>query len=97
MRICFSTMKKYTKEFETLKGMRTLNWMEHLGEVELDIELDDATKTFKVNPAQATIIMLFQEQGKNIQYSFFNIFLCYHLANPLPGKQHPFLLKLFYA
>ncbi|XP_065067924.1 anaphase-promoting complex subunit 2-like isoform X2 [Rhopilema esculentum] len=57
-----SVMKSYTKEFETLKGMRTLQWVGHLGEVELDIELEDGTKSFKVNPGQATIIMLFQDK-----------------------------------
>ena len=57
-------MESYTKEFETLKGMRTLNWLEALGDVELDIELEDGSKTFNVNPVQATIIMLFEEKGK---------------------------------
>lgn len=58
-------MEKYTKEFETLKGMRTLNWIHALGDVELDIELDDGSKTFNVNPGQATIIMLFQDRGSS--------------------------------
>jgi len=57
-----SVMESYTKEFETLKGMRTLNWLEALGDVELDIELEDGSKTFNVNPVQATIIMLFEEK-----------------------------------
>ena len=65
-------MKSYTKEFETLKGMRTLNWMEQLGYVELDIELDDGSKTFKVNPGQATIIMLFQDKGTEFLLSLTN-------------------------
>ena len=60
--------KNYTKEFETLKGMRTLNWIEQLGDVELDIELDDGSKTFNVNPSQATIIMLFQDKGNHFLY-----------------------------
>eukprot|EP00794_Sanderia_malayensis_P015618 gene15618-17192_t len=57
-----SVTKDYTKEFEILKGMRTLEWIEHLGEVELDIELDDGQKSFKVTPAQATIILYFQNK-----------------------------------
>ena len=56
-------MKKYTKEFETLKGMRTLNWIQALGDVELDIELEDGSRQFHVNPGQATIIMLFEDKG----------------------------------
>ena len=56
-------MESYTKEFETLKGMRSLEWMRHLGEVELDIELEDGMKSFTVNPGQAMIIMMFQEKG----------------------------------
>ena len=63
-------MKAYTKEFETLKGMRTLQWVGHLGEVELDIELEDGTKSFKVNPGQATMIMLFQDKGKGTSLYF---------------------------
>ncbi len=43
--------------------MRTLEWVGHLGDVELDIELEDGKKSFKVNPAQANLIMLFQNKG----------------------------------
>ena len=43
--------------------MRTLEWIKNLGDVELEIELDDGKKTFNVTPAQATVILKFQEKG----------------------------------
>ena len=76
-----SVMESYTKEFETLKGMRTLNWLEALGDVELDIELEDGSKTFNVNPVQATIIMLFEEKGKQVLKIFFKYMQNYNLKN----------------
>ncbi|XP_077986811.1 anaphase-promoting complex subunit 2-like [Glandiceps talaboti] len=55
-------MENYTKEYETLKGMRTLNWKPHLGLVNLDVELKDRKLTLSVSPIHATIIMHFQEK-----------------------------------
>ncbi|XP_070531907.1 anaphase-promoting complex subunit 2-like [Ptychodera flava] len=55
-------MEKYTKEYETLKGMRTLNWKPHLGLVSLEVELKDRKLSLSVSPIHATIIMHFQEK-----------------------------------
>eukprot|EP00057_Strongylocentrotus_purpuratus_P008203 XP_011662677.1 PREDICTED: anaphase-promoting complex subunit 2 isoform X1 [Strongylocentrotus purpuratus] len=57
-------METYTKSYEVLKGMRTLNWKTNLGQVTLDIELRDRTVTLTVSPIQATIIMHFQERER---------------------------------
>ncbi|XP_041481445.1 anaphase-promoting complex subunit 2-like isoform X2 [Lytechinus variegatus] len=57
-------METYTKSYEVLKGMRTLNWKTNLGQVTLDIELRDRTVTLTVSPIQATIIMHFQDKER---------------------------------
>lgn len=53
----------YTKAFETLKGSRTLCWKNHLGTVELEVELGDRTLTLNVTPIQATILQHFQDKS----------------------------------
>lgn len=57
-------MDSYTKAFETLKGSRTLYWKNHLGVVDLEIELENRTISLSVTPIQATIIMHFQDKSK---------------------------------
>ena len=58
-------MDQYTEIFKRLKGgNRTLNWYLSVGSVELDVELEDSSKTFHVTPAQATLLLQFQERGK---------------------------------
>ena len=58
-------MDQYTEIFKRLKGgNRTLNWYLSVGSVELDVELEDSLKTFHVTPAQATLLLQFQERGK---------------------------------
>lgn len=56
-------MKSYTSAFETLKGSRTLCWKNHLGVVDLDIELADRTISLSVTPVHATILMHFEDQS----------------------------------
>ena len=56
-------MDEYTRGFEALKVMRTLQWKPHLGLVDLDVELADRTLSLSVSPAQATAIMHFQDKG----------------------------------
>ncbi|KAJ8945964.1 hypothetical protein NQ318_016792 [Aromia moschata] len=55
-------MKSYTSAFETLKGSRTLCWKNHLGVVDIEIELADRTLNLSVSPIQATIMMYFQDK-----------------------------------
>ncbi|XP_072014527.1 anaphase-promoting complex subunit 2-like [Amphiura filiformis] len=57
-------MEKYTKSYELLKGMRTLNWKTNLGLVNLEIELKDRKLNLSVSPIHATIIMHFQDKAK---------------------------------
>ncbi|KAL5012414.1 hypothetical protein ScPMuIL_010965 [Solemya velum] len=59
-----SLLKKYTTEFEALKGNRTLVWKPHLGLVNIDIELKDRTLNFSVSPVYAAIIMQFQDKAR---------------------------------
>ena len=56
-------MDEYTRGFEALKVMRTLQWKPHLGLVDLEVELADRTLSLSVSPAQATAIMHFQDKG----------------------------------
>ncbi|XP_040298045.1 anaphase-promoting complex subunit 2 [Bufo bufo] len=57
------TMDMYTKRYEKLKAMRTLNWKHHLGLVSLDLELADRTLSFSVSPVHAAIILNFQSKS----------------------------------
>lgn len=57
-------IENYTNAFETLKGSRTLCWKNHLGIVDLEIELADRTLNLSVSPVHATILMHFQDQSK---------------------------------
>ncbi|KAM4664309.1 anaphase-promoting complex subunit 2 [Discoglossus pictus] len=56
-------MEMYTKKYEKLKAMRTLNWKHHLGLVNLDVELADRTLSFSVSPVHAAIILNFQNKS----------------------------------
>ena len=63
-------MEKYNNLFKQSKGMRTLEWFNNLGSVELEVELDDGVKSFNVTPAQATLMIKFQEKGNDQLLSF---------------------------
>ncbi|CAM6053442.1 unnamed protein product [Sphagnum tenellum] len=52
----------YTKAFETIKGSRTLNWMSHLGSVQIELDFNGKKLNFSVPPIQATIIWQFQDR-----------------------------------
>lgn len=53
----------FKSSYETFKGNRTLIWKNNLGLVNLEIELDDKQKLeFSVTPAQAAVIVKFQEK-----------------------------------
>ncbi|KAF5286723.1 hypothetical protein FQR65_LT12456 [Abscondita terminalis] len=59
-----SQMEAFTAAFETLKGNRTLSWKNHLGIVDLEIELLDRTLNLSVTPVHATILMYFQDKNE---------------------------------
>lgn len=54
--------EKYKKAYEDYKGNRTLIWTPLNGKVTIDIEIKDKKMEMVVTPAQATIIIHFQEQ-----------------------------------
>uniref|UniRef100_A0A8C9EQ58 Anaphase-promoting complex subunit 2 n=1 Tax=Pavo cristatus TaxID=9049 RepID=A0A8C9EQ58_PAVCR len=56
-------MEAYSKKYEKLKAMRTLNWKYHLGLVSLDVELADRTLSLSVSPVHAAIILHFQTKS----------------------------------
>ncbi|XP_066466867.1 anaphase-promoting complex subunit 2 [Tiliqua scincoides] len=56
-------MEAYSKKYEKLKAMRTLNWKHHLGLVNLDVELADRTLSLSVSPVHAAIILHFQSKS----------------------------------
>lgn len=57
-------LDSYKRSYETLKGMRTLEWWHNLGLVQVELELGDRTPTFFVSPPRATIIWHFQEKSE---------------------------------
>ena len=59
----FSALKGYTKQYQKLKGMRTLEWKSYLGLVDLEVTIGDKTLEFSVPPPKAVIIFHFQEKG----------------------------------
>ncbi|XP_068020284.1 anaphase-promoting complex subunit 2 [Melanerpes formicivorus] len=56
-------MEAYSKKYEKLKAMRTLNWKYHLGLVSLEVELADRTLSLSVSPVHAAIILHFQTKS----------------------------------
>nr|XP_060613214.1 anaphase-promoting complex subunit 2 [Anolis sagrei ordinatus] len=55
-------MEAYSKKYEKLKAMRTLNWKPHLGLVNLEVELADRTLALSVSSVHAAIILHFQSK-----------------------------------
>ncbi|XP_062517010.1 anaphase-promoting complex subunit 2-like [Corticium candelabrum] len=56
-------LETYTEGFASLKANRTLEWKGKLGIVDLTVELSDRTVELSVTPAQATVLMAFQNQS----------------------------------
>lgn len=54
--------ERYKKSFEEYKGNRTLMWTPLNGKVTIEIEINDKITEMTVTPAQATILMHFQNQ-----------------------------------
>ncbi|KAK9701972.1 Anaphase-promoting complex subunit 2 [Basidiobolus ranarum] len=55
-------LSAYESTFEKLKPSRKLIWLNHLGTVDLELELKDRTLSLNVSPAHAAIIWYFQEK-----------------------------------
>ena len=55
--------EEYANEYAKIKRGRKLAWLDHLGTVEVDIELQDRTISVETSPLQASIIYAFQSSG----------------------------------
>ena len=60
-----SVFEEYTRQYQSLKGLRTLEWKPPVGLIDLEIELGDEVKQFCVSPARAVIALLFQDKGEH--------------------------------
>jgi len=56
----------YENEYSKIKRGRKLHWMDHLGTVEVDIELADREISLEVTPLQATVLYAFEDHGTQI-------------------------------
>jgi anaphase-promoting complex subunit 2 len=54
---------EYEDEYAKIKRGRKLAWMDHLGTIELDVELEDRTVSIEATPLQAAVLFAFQERG----------------------------------
>lgn len=55
--------EEYANEYAKIKRGRKLTWLDHLGTVEIEIELEDRTVSLEASPLQASIIYAFQDTG----------------------------------
>jgi len=53
----------YANEYAKIKRGRKLAWMDHLGTVDLEIDLADRQVTIEASPIQASILYAFEESG----------------------------------
>ena len=58
----------YTTEYKQLKGLRTLEWKNYIGQVEVEVEVGDRTLSLSVSPPRAVIVYLFQEKGEGCMH-----------------------------
>ena len=56
-----SLQNRYSRGFEILKQSRRLTWLQALGQVTVDIDLEDRTITEEVQTWQASVIYAFQQ------------------------------------
>ncbi len=58
-------MDEYGKEFKKHKPSRHLEWLKHVGTVDLELQMESGeSKQFSVTPLQATVISFFSEQDR---------------------------------
>jgi anaphase-promoting complex subunit 2 len=56
----------FEREFEEHKAGKKLRWMNNLGAVSLDVELEDRTISVDATPLEAAVIELFSTRGQPI-------------------------------
>lgn len=54
---------EYDNEYAKIKRGRKLAWLDHLGTIEIEVELADREVTMDVSPLQATVLYAFEEHG----------------------------------
>lgn len=57
--------EEYAQEFTKFKPDKKLQWLNHLGTVQLDIELEDRNVSVEVPPLEAAVIELFSEKCRS--------------------------------
>jgi len=57
----------YEGEYAKIKRGRKLAWLDHLGTVEVDIQLADREISLEVSPLQATILYAFEDHGISLR------------------------------
>lgn len=57
-------MGVFSQKFSKLKQGRSLQWLSSVGTVSIELELQDRTLDFTVNPEKASAISLFHDKGK---------------------------------
>jgi anaphase-promoting complex subunit 2 len=60
---CFRIQEDYIKRYIAFKPDKRLRWLPRLGQVDLEIELQDRKFAVQVTPLQASIIELLQDKG----------------------------------
>ncbi|GAM26437.1 hypothetical protein SAMD00019534_096120 [Acytostelium subglobosum LB1] len=58
-------MELFAKEYEAIKAPRKLEWKQHLGFVELEIEIDGQLRPLTVSTLQAAIITMFEDKTRH--------------------------------
>ena len=55
---------EYANEYAKIKRGRKLAWLDHLGTVEVGVQLADREVTVEASPAQAAILYAFEDHGR---------------------------------
>jgi anaphase-promoting complex subunit 2 len=54
---------EYENEYAKIKRGRKLSWMDHLGTVNVEIQLEDRQVSIEASPTQTAIVYAFQDHG----------------------------------
>ena len=54
---------EYANEYAKIKRGRKLSWMDHLGTVDVEIQLEDREVSIEASPIQTAVLYAFQDHG----------------------------------
>ena len=54
---------EYANEYAKIKRGRKLSWMDHLGTVDIEIQLEDRQISIEASPIQTAILYAFQDHS----------------------------------